>query len=656
MPAPPRVTELSNPVTSSLSASSPVECVRLLSACDAQLFTGTHGLPSVHEFVEPLARVSSAIGAALRHPRGRVVFAGCGTSGRLAHLLSATYGRGRDGRVDALLAGGDAALLVPAESIEDRADVGASDFRAWLTARGLGDDDPTVLVGISCGLSATYVASALAASLERPRAHTVALGFNAREAIVHVSVPGEGTTFTAVLDALAASDRADIINPVVGAEAVAGSSRMKGGSATWVICAALCEEGIRLARSSGVSADALTASTASIRASLLRADTAVRSLYSTSIDALASLVDAGARALGTRRAPPAMVAAHESPPAITEFAPTPPTTGRILYVGANYAALMGCIDASEATDTYGSAFGDVRGFCARGWQGLSCLSDLSAGVVVPPELRGDGARTGSIGAAALSRVERACPSLESFTRDIIPTLSPIDVVPVVWIVGGGAYVDDDAEAVVAAATRAHVSGALIMHVVVEFAPPSQAEAKDLSRLRSLSRGGANLRMWEIAPEASSLPNALLALKLILNAITTGAHVIGRGVVIGNRMVNMSLTNHKLFLRAIGIVSDVANVSAAAAKAAILRAAYGWDDAAEVARAEVAEAKDATVALRHIEHAAVTALVIPTALVIALCGAAGHVITVAEARDALAAEPRVHLAVALVLASRGEGKT
>ena len=88
---PPRVTELSNPLTSGLSDASPEAFLRMLAACDAQLFTGSHGLPCAHEFAPQLARASEMIAAALAHPRGHVVFGGCGTSGRLAHLLAAVY-------------------------------------------------------------------------------------------------------------------------------------------------------------------------------------------------------------------------------------------------------------------------------------------------------------------------------------------------------------------------------------------------------------------------------------------------------------------------------------------------------------------------------------------------------------------------------------
>ena len=151
-----------------------------MSCADAQLFTGSHGLPGVHEFSSELARAAEQFARVLQHPRGRVIFGGCGTSGRLAHLLAAMYNAvHQGGRFHYLLAGGDAALLVPAEAVEDSVEAGAGDLAEWEALCGASPEDPTVLVGISCGLSATYVASLLASGLQRPNCFVVAMGFNA---------------------------------------------------------------------------------------------------------------------------------------------------------------------------------------------------------------------------------------------------------------------------------------------------------------------------------------------------------------------------------------------------------------------------------------------------------------------------------------------
>jgi N-acetylmuramic acid 6-phosphate (MurNAc-6-P) etherase len=51
--------------------------------------------------------------------------------------------------------------------------------------------------------------------------------------------------------------------------------------------------------------------------------------------------------------------------------------------------------------------------------------------------------------------------------------------------------------------------------------------------------------------------AHFALKLVLNAITTCANVI-RGAVHGNSMINLTVSNNKLFHRAAEIVASLAH--------------------------------------------------------------------------------------------------
>jgi N-acetylmuramic acid 6-phosphate (MurNAc-6-P) etherase len=52
--------------------------------------------------------------------------------------------------------------------------------------------------------------------------------------------------------------------------------------------------------------------------------------------------------------------------------------------------------------------------------------------------------------------------------------------------------------------------------------------------------------------------AELALKLVLNALSTGGHVL-KGTVFRNRMINLTLTNVKLFHRATKVVVDFGDV-------------------------------------------------------------------------------------------------
>jgi N-acetylmuramic acid 6-phosphate etherase len=121
-------------------------------------------------------------------------------------------------------------------------------------------------------------------------------------------------------------------------------------------------------------------------------------------------------------------------------------------------------------------------------------------------------------------------------------------------------------------------GASIRHALVlpEGAPP-EVEAV-LASVRAVAPEGvvvrlpamslaADLRYTQPQPQSQAIRSAAqplpappsflgeLALKLVLNATTTGAH-IRSGTIYRNRMVAVMLTNAKLFHRAVGIVTDV----------------------------------------------------------------------------------------------------
>ena len=138
---------------------------------------------------------------------GRLVYVGAGTSGRLGVLDASeappTFGVPPD-LVVGVIAGGDAALR---RSIEGAEDDGNAAVRA-LDELGLGARD--AVVGVSAGGRTPYVKAAL----ERARARgafTVALTCNARAPIA----AGVDT----------------VIAPQVGPEVVAGSTRLKSGTA-----------------------------------------------------------------------------------------------------------------------------------------------------------------------------------------------------------------------------------------------------------------------------------------------------------------------------------------------------------------------------------------------------------------------------------------
>jgi len=156
-----------------------------------------------------VATIASASEAAADRLRGggRLVYAGAGTSGRVAIQdgveLTPTYNWPRE-RLVFLLAGGEGALLKSAEGAEDDADAA----RREVAAAGVGAGD--VVIGVAASGRTPYTLAAIEAGVAAG-ALTVAVTNNAGAPLA-----------TAAAYAIVA---------VTGAELVAGSTRMKAGTA-----------------------------------------------------------------------------------------------------------------------------------------------------------------------------------------------------------------------------------------------------------------------------------------------------------------------------------------------------------------------------------------------------------------------------------------
>jgi N-acetylmuramic acid 6-phosphate etherase len=154
------------------------------------------------QIVDAVARIA----AALRRG-GRLVYIGAGTSGRLAVLDAAecppTFGT--DPRqVQAVLAGAPRALTEAVEGAEDSEGAGEQE----IDARAIGPDD--VVVGIAASGATPFVLAAVRRARAR-RALTIAVACVA------------GSPLAAACDLA--------IVPVVGPEVIAGSTRLKAGTA-----------------------------------------------------------------------------------------------------------------------------------------------------------------------------------------------------------------------------------------------------------------------------------------------------------------------------------------------------------------------------------------------------------------------------------------
>ncbi len=211
-----------------------------------------------------IARATALVAGAIERG-GRVVLVGAGTSGRLAVLdaseLPPTFGID-PALVQGRIAGGDRALRTAIEGAEDDADAGTAAV-ADVTASD-------VVIGISASGGAPFVCAALRAA-RACGAATVAIANSSGGAL---------------------AAEADVaIVAATGAEPIAGSTRMRAGTAQKIVLNAISTGAmIRLGKTYGNRMVDLVATNAKLRA---RGERLVRELAGDAVDAAALLAAAG---------------------------------------------------------------------------------------------------------------------------------------------------------------------------------------------------------------------------------------------------------------------------------------------------------------------------------------------------------------------------
>ena len=197
-------TEQRNPRTTHIDELSTLEMVKLINSED-------HKVAQAVEAVCPqIAKAVDVIAEKLREG-GRLIYVGCGTSGRLGILDAVecppTYSTEPE-MVQGLIAGGMPAIYKAVEGAEDDRELGAEDLK------GIRFSEKDVLVGIAASGRTPYVLGAM------EYAHSLGA------AVISVTCcPGSEV-----------DTRADIgISPMPGPEVVTGSTRMKSGTAQKMI-------------------------------------------------------------------------------------------------------------------------------------------------------------------------------------------------------------------------------------------------------------------------------------------------------------------------------------------------------------------------------------------------------------------------------------
>ncbi|KAM3857069.1 glucokinase regulatory protein [Diretmus argenteus] len=546
------VSEKSNPLTHDIDRAPANRIVRLLQACDAQMFQeDAGGQRSTYQrlysdgVVKTIVEVAKRVELILKCPEeSMVVLSGCGTSGRLAFLTATGFNRAlkelnQSPVYSYIIAGGDRALFSSQEAPEDDPRLG------MLSLKKLCEGKRRVLfIGISCGLSAPFVAGQLDFCLQHPEVYTpVLVGFNPAVQARDEPMAGCNLTFRSVVERmqeLTTSQAAFLLNPTVGPEAISGSSRMKGGSATKILLEIVL---------SAAHAAAYTHAPITHEGILQDMKAYERTLDITyaHTKGITVLVEAAGRSLQCGR--------------------------RVCYLGWGCLGVLGLIDASECNPTFGADYEDVRGFISGGYKDLN---------------NAEGPLT-SLG-------PEFCIAHEDFVDLILPFLNDQDTVLLIYTHS------DDASEVEKLALRVR---------------------EKTSSLHAVCHGVDGVT-------ATIQQHQELSTKLVLNDVSTGAHIL-KGKVYQNHMVDVQVTNSKLYRRATRLLQKLSGRPEARCEEALLKAVYRVDElTAAIASSDITARTLA---------ASTRSKVVPLALVCLLIGC-----SLSEAESHLERQPIVRDAV------------
>lgn len=197
-------TEKTNSASADLDRKSALEIVRIINAEDAKVAAAVkHALPQIARAIDLIADALSR--------GGRLIYVGTGTSGRIAALDAVECPPTFDvapRMVQFIIAGGTKALAAAVEADEDSRELGRTAIRKKKPTK------KDVVVGIAASGRTPFTIGAI----EEARAHgatTVAVVCNSKSSlgkVAHIAIVAE-----------------------LGAEVVAGSTRMKAGTAQKMI-------------------------------------------------------------------------------------------------------------------------------------------------------------------------------------------------------------------------------------------------------------------------------------------------------------------------------------------------------------------------------------------------------------------------------------
>ncbi|KAH3744117.1 glucokinase regulatory protein [Pelomyxa schiedti] len=522
-----------------------------------------------------------------------VVFGGAGTSGRLAYLCAHNFQRAFDAcapdrgfKLRYLIAGGDRALIASQESAEDNALKAREELHCLIEKE---NPQKVVYVGITCGLSAPYVAGQVKYLLEladSPSGHPdflcSILGFNHPHMARKIPITGVTYTFSDIVTELlsrstAGDERFLLLTPIYGPEALTGSTRMKGGSATKIILDTM-----------------MTLTLCHVKSAPLPnphpfkvfQHTAEQIYTPEAISGIASGISLVGRTLNSR--------------------------GKVIYLAASSLGLVTLIDASECVPTYGAHWDDVRAFVPGGW-----------GTVGNAE--GDMASCG----------ESYKISMEDFTETVASSLTAMDTV-IIFVCADITHMGaQSVQKLQGALHRTLPSKASVLSFVFgaqsAYSPQLQGLVDDLKTSTVCTPIPLDFLFVTPPPPTDSevlIPSYLeFAAKLVANALTTGGFTLA-GKVYHNIMIDLRVSNVKLVYRAVGIIESLTGVSRDIAQQSLLRCIYEMDAVPD----QITQSHPSA----HVEAVRGKDKIVPLAVILSVC----NTLSLSQAQAKLAAEPVV----------------
>ena len=543
------------------------------------------------------------------HSRCRrlVIISGSGTSGRLAFLISLEFNRllqaqGLYPCFRHLIAGGDTALLKSVESAEDTSGEAVADLQRLI------DSNPepvghVVYIGVTCGLSATYVGAQLEFCMAQhvkgrsmkatPRTfRTILLGFNPVDSVKPLRIANWNSTFSSVVQNLRQlaneePEAAVIVNPCVGPEAICGSTRMKGGSATKFVLETMIAVAIASQASSTEGSDSGTA-TPGVKNTLRLFQLTAQSTYKSLLSPLHSV------RTNNKEHGPAQQLSHFVEIVDAACRALRVEGGRVVYLGRGNKGALGMIDASECPPTYNASFEDIRGYVDGGWSSLYLTTGKASSSVTsarsdPAQVADEFATRIPISIDSFFDAEAAARrqhGTETQSKETIASLNgPLKATDLVVVLDSCLPPNErhgqDAFSFASSLVRRIAGEQLECQVgIIAVCEESDVEAlaalagvpgtslraavtvPSLNLLKTATVGseGGSQKVAATASGVASSGDGLLgdfAMKLALNALSTTAHV-QKGTVFTNRMVNLRVSNVKLFHRAVGMVAQLGN--------------------------------------------------------------------------------------------------